>query len=438
MDKFNLNRGQYFHWMERIGDILIAHLSTGAGLVKTSQQFTVASALVRADKLDAAEDLIKVGIRTSMELEDFELAMRFWNLAAPPPATEAPRLPTATTILQLRNNLQSYEILWDQFQQAKALPGREERLAAIHSILLAPAMVVPSAALSNRAMYIFRRLRLNCYAHLREYDLALEEVRQLLDHTRAFPWIHEDPEFHEAKAMATQARLLLLTNRKDQQGIAAAEFEGRQFSSIAARKEQSFFRFPHKIKVAILSGQENHVTEAIEAFLRLSAEEGQSYSNTYITQNLCISLYGAFAAGNEALSTRLLRLLGSFRRTDFRPEYYCLYQFLFLAQALKSEDWPEARRLIKNLKSSTVLDCFQGLPDLLDCFTNLIGKWVASGTSSPLPMSHSDQSALAAACESLDFVDYFDILAWMEALREGCSLLTILRERASASEAQQP
>lgn len=431
VNQFNLARSQFPRLMDKIGQRLVSFLSEETGLVLVGQHFQLAKSMLARGKNDAAEDMIGTGIKEAMLAEDFDMALRFWRLAQPLPEPKLVGVVSPSRILGLRRNMLDFEVLWEQLEEAAALKVREKRLARIHEIWLSPILASHENALGQRATYLLRRIRLICLAHMREYDLAVVEAQELLDHVRAHPWVHEDAEYQEAKAMKTFANLLELTGQVSQYQIVATELERRKFSSDSAKEEQYYFIYPYKTRIAILSGDQNQVVVATNGFLRLLEEGYGSQNPRYVTQNLSVCLYGAFALRDEELWVKLLRLLSRYNKIEFKPEYYCLYRFLLLARAIEAADWPEARRHIKNLKNGTILDCFAGLVELVDFLSGQIAIW-CNESAVPSALGPVRETLLNAICDSLDFEDYFEVVGWFDCLKRGCTLLEIYKERTSS------
>lgn len=433
VNQFNLARSQFPRLMDKIGQRLVSFLAEETGLVLVGQHFQLAKSMLARGKNDAAEDMIGTGIKEAMLVEDFDMALRFWKLAQPLPEPKLVGVVSPSRILGLRRNMLDFEVLWEQLEEAAALKVREKRLARIHEIWLSPILASYENAQGQRATYLLRRIRLNCLAHLKEYDLAIVEAQGLLDHVRSHPWVHEDAEYIEAKAMRILATILLRTKQIGLYEIASAELEQRKFGSSAATDEQYSFSYPYKTRIAIHIGNRNLLEVATTGFLKILEDGYGTRSPKYITQNLSVCLYGAFAGRQEELWVKLLRLLGRYNKVEFKPEYYCLYRFLLLAKAIETGDWPEARRHIKNLKNGTILDAFTGLVALVDFLSRQIAIW-SRGTNLLAILDKRASAELAFISDTVDFEDFFDVVGWFESIKRGCTLLEIYKERASSSE----
>lgn len=431
MTQLQLSRGQFAHWMERVGEVLIAYVAGTGGLTALDQTFEVSLFLARSGQKAAAADLIRSGLRAALEVEKFELALRLLRIREMAGGVETNDIMPDAQLLLFKRNLSDYEQLFTDFElatQEKEFALRRER---IHSLLQTHLLSSREKALSHRAAYYFYRLRLNCLVHLGEYEFAIIDAQHLLDLLRKKSWVHDDPEFMEAKCLSVLAQLLRLTNQFSQLDQVAQELGNQHFSSSAATEVQLFFRFPSSIAIAIQRGEKEALEKATEEFIALWEARNHDLSPQYVTENLCQSLYGAFAAGSQDRWISLLRSLRNFRKVDFKPQYYTFYRFLFLAKAIETKDWDECRRQIKNLRVGTTLDCFLGLRKAIDRLSSLISVWDQRSGMNSNVFEAGGSSALLADCEDLEFTEYFDFHSWILSLESGCSLLEAIRERAS-------
>lgn len=431
MAKLSLTRGQYAHWMEKIGHLLTNYVVGAGGLVALGQAFEIAKFLSRSKEREAATDLIRSGIRAALEIEDFELVLRILRLRELVGEVETEDIISEAYLFSLKDNLAAFERLFSDFEYAareKVISIRRER---IHSILNSNLLATREHALSNRSAYYYYKLRLNCLVHLGEYDLAIAEVEHLLDLVRSKPWVHDDAEFVEAKCLSILAYILRLTNQLSRFDQVSKELETQQYSSKAATEVQLFLRFPASIAIAIQRGDGSALQKASQDFLDLLEKKASEFSPQYVTENLCQIFYGAFATQNNELWTSLSRTLGSYRKVEFKPQYYTFCRFLFLAKAVEEADWDECKRLIKNLRVGTTLDCFNGLRKAIDFLSGFVAKWDQLGEFDPSLLDTEAKARLDQLCEDLEFSQYFDFHSWMLSLERGCSLMEAIRERAS-------
>ncbi len=276
----------------------------------------------------------------------------------------------------------------------------------------------------------FWKVKETCYSHLREYKKAAFCQEALLTNIETHPWTCLDFEYDLAKHTSILAQLLRLSN--DEAGFhhVSQRFEGLVFRSPRAEQERTFFHFPASIALAIQLGTSEEARLSINSFLDILEAKRASFTPTYITENLYCCLYGAIALQESSLRVKVLHQFRDFGKPDFKLKFYPMFRFLEVIHMIESRELEDAFRLIKNLRKSNGLEELQGMREVLVFLSDHLLIWSRKAPNVALKLDSISFDHLERIIHGTDLVDYFDLPAWFEAMRQGCSMMEILHHRA--------
>jgi hypothetical protein len=429
--QLDLTKGQYYHYVEVIGSFLLQQVEGKKEAMQLEGTLQMARNLVFASEFEPAIDLIKAGIREASQVEDFNLVLNFWELVEaiiPQPKIEGM---DAKTARQLRNNLNAYDDLLADFQEAAGEYDAAKRKDLIESIFQSPRLVIESQALSKRALYLFLKIKSSCLIHLRQYHLGIPILEHLLGHVSFFPWTVVDQEYITAKETKTLIQLLQLTKQFERLRSKIDSFNDVSFRNYRAEQERTFLRFPTSFGMAIDVGDQEAVLRAYHEFQQLIDSYAERFDAPFVTENLYYCAYAMLTVREIDAMGKVLKLLRAYGKPNFKPRYFTLTRFLEILFFIEIEDWEEALRLIKNLRAG---NGFLELPGLKEAITFLARVCLMSQSNQADEIINSvtiDFKSLKEALMGQDFLDYFDFLVWIEARELGGSMIEILKHRAT-------
>jgi hypothetical protein len=432
MSALKLTKGMFYHWMDVLSTVLVAFFGGKEDPTQLEATLHLATKLVSTLEYDAALDLIRAGLKSAEQIEDFNMVIRFWDATEPiipAPKVEGMERATARKLLQ---NLLCYEDLLADLQEVAKMPNAIERRKAVAALQASDLLQTPATALSKRALYFYWKVKKLCHEHLREYLQAIPCEEMLLAHVVAHAWMFTDHEYHIARETSALAVLFRLSRQDERFREVSAGFEKMNFKSSRAEQERDFLRFPISIAWALQFGKVEELKLSIEAFLTLLATQGSTFAHSYITENLYACLYGALALKDKALWVKVMYQLSHFGKPDFKPKYWPMYRFLEVIHTIEDKDWEDATRLIKNLKGSVGLDELQGMREVLLFLSGAITRLSVGKQEGKWPIEQHLRDELLKATNGLDIVDYFDLPVWLEALERECPMIEIFHHRANA------
>lgn len=428
MQRFGLSKGQYFHWLEAIGDQSVEFIAGKGPSALKGRTYDIARTLIDDGENDAATDFIRLAIKEAASFEDFDTVLRFWQLAAsiqPRPVIDAMSEGEAKT---LRKNLIAYEELMDDFQAARKIVNAEHRFSVIRQLLASELLCSESMPLSARARYFF--LKLNT-AHLliRDFQQGFAHQSRLVSFLESNSSVIPSHEWELVRELCILAWICGVLKLEDVYQETIDRIFGLNLKTAKAEKERASFVFPTRIGKGVRDGNQQLVYETVESFLGLF-DSSKSLDSRTATTCLYWCLYGAIASKDLGLRRKVIRHLSQFSKADFDSQFYSMYRFLEVIVALEDSDFEQALRYLKNRLRRQSIEEISGMKGVLSFLVHLVSRWEADPRSRRQMKPEVIETVVSLTTSSM-VLDYFDLAVWLDSQRMGCSMLEAIQHQAA-------
>lgn len=442
MRRLDITRGQYSHRLRLIARQLAACFTRGRDSVSLMQDVEFARNLLKRAQYAPAADVIRMGIRLAEGIEEFDAAVRFWELTYQFPRPPKIDYMDEGTARSLHDNLTALSNLLYRLQSAARNRNAHRRREIAMEALGLPLLSSPKQALSRRATYFYWRCRVFAHVILLDYAQALPCQEAILSFVKENEWMFHDQEYELAKETKVLATLLRPLGMEQAYQRIYAAFLAQPLKSQRAMQERVFLRFPFSIAMAIETGNLNAGIAEVEDFLELYAKSADFYAATFLTDNLYLCLYCSIAARRPDLRVRVSYLLSRHSKPDFPAKFFPMYRFLDIVRAIEEHELDDARRLILNYRKTSGMVEVQGMAELVQFLHEVVAGWMAvedsTGKEAALLLSEAQRTRLQSMMKGSDVNDHFDMIVWFESLEKDCPMMEIFHHRARVSGTSNP
>jgi hypothetical protein len=433
--RFHLSQYDREKYLKEIGKILLSVLNGDEA--SSTKTFELARRLVRHSFYDAAIEIIESGIHQASAEGHYQLIVWFWDLVDFFHVTPTIRAMQRKEANRHLKDITKFNKWISRLAKARTKPTGAERTAMLQSIRQKALARASKHELSPIARYYYLKLISSCDILLFDFEQAIPQQMELLSHVCNHPEACLDPEFIQAKETRLLALTYWVTNHYKEYRGTLETLRSLPESSRHVQYEKFYARFPFEIAAAANMGDLEGGYVACQAFFELLKDERFSFSLQYITNCLYYCAYFYLVAGDYQSLSHMFTRFKRYSRSDFKPRYYLMSQFLRVLYAVDKDEWEDALTFSNNLKKIKGSDTMPCLVITIDFLIGKIKDYFRRNSGTPFDSLAADLPSLKERLNGLELLQFCDVVSWLESKVVGCPMIEIVNHQATSPQQNQ-
>lgn len=420
--------------LDEIGSSLELFFGGKSHILRMESRFEVVKNLSHSFEYEAAFQLLRPLLNSSIKLERFDLAVRCLRLIKRlrrGSYIDSLTIEDAASHLALNSQLLGLLEKVDRIRSINSVSLRKASLIEIRSSSL---RIFEERKLGQRGQLTFLKIQFKIDLLLQDSPMWPMSQEAVVAQIEAHPWICEDWEFEYAREQRTLSQAYWQAKLYPEFRLSCAKFWTSSFTARQAQFEQAIHQFPFLFGVAIDSGDEKLGERALVKFTQCFDDGIFSKSPELLTQNYYYITYFLIATNQTLKAKSYLAKLLRFQNQDFIPTHIFMVNILSVVVMLESREIADAQRILKNLKNTKGVTLVGGgveAIEFLKAFSNTIdfignfGEWTLNRAT----------LKLLATLKEKDVLKYFNLEVWFYSLNENRPMLEIFKDRAISKDA---
>lgn len=417
--------------------VLAKKVTLGIGLFKPDENIRLEICTATAWKMafrlefETANEIIESVFSDALEIERFEILLDLFKLAE---TTELPFSDAGVTkdeIIARHQNLLQFIGLRNLASKLKSCSGseREILLSDLESLSILNSI---DNALSKSATAHYYWIWSRVHFFRKRLLQAIEAQNTLLASLKENTWLERDYNFFLVREQRVLVGLLLFTNQIAEVNQLWMRIGNIDTSSplIEALKWQQIY--PNKIAAAMEVGDIETGRNAVSNVMELISSNSEIFPKKFIVENLYFSSYFFISIGKWKEANRLInRSLKMQKPGKTNSLIWPMIRFFEILIAYKLEDSSEVLRLSRNFRNTKEFKTDSYFPMAARIIGRLAKNEHKVDAFSSINRGITEIQDWTANHFGCVHNEYFDLLAWLQSEKDGCTMLDIFRNRAS-------
>lgn len=401
------------------------------------------NALITANKLvfrmadDAAIEVMEWAFWEADRQERFDITLQLIELTKILVTPHTFSFLPKSELLGRQINLLAFQELEEKFRQMLSPACTTEKRREIFAeIEASPLMQGREQARSVRALAVYLKIRAACLLLTKESENALDAQKEFVALIEANEWLNIENDFFLIKETVQLSTILISSGKIDEANSLVFRLGNMQVQDARSDMEKLKQLYPFRVIVAMLTGNEELVEEAIASTLEVVKAQKGIATSQFITSNLYHCAYAYTAIDEHQKAFRILKMLGAYRENsqNYSEQLFPMVKILKMVNLLNLDEVVNIPKLIHTFRNHRKIesnDYFRLALGLLHRLSNK-GK---DDWKSIFEQFHLKAMSLKSMALVAPQFYHFDLEVWIKSRLECRPMTSYLRHQTTNSKA---